>query len=129
KPTSIVVDAPICLGNWCPQNYGRSYRGSMTLLSALTHSINTIAVRLSVSIGDGNARLGRAKIIKLAHDMGITTPLPDTPSLPIGADAVTLIDHTGAYATFPNLGMRVVPHAILEVRSASGELIWRWDRD
>ena len=21
KPTSIVVDAPICLGNWCPQNY------------------------------------------------------------------------------------------------------------
>ncbi len=22
KPTSIVVDAPICLGNWCPHNYG-----------------------------------------------------------------------------------------------------------
>ena len=24
KPTSIVVDAPICLGNWCPQNYSHS---------------------------------------------------------------------------------------------------------
>ena len=31
KPNSIVVDAPICLGNWCPHNYGRSYRGAMTL--------------------------------------------------------------------------------------------------
>ena len=31
KPTSIVVDGPVCIGNWCPQNYGRSYSGSMTL--------------------------------------------------------------------------------------------------
>ena len=104
KPTSIVVDAPICLGNWCPHNYGHSYRGAMPLITALTHSINTIAVRLSVVVGNGNAKLGRAKIIKLAHEMGIRTPLPDTPSLPIGADGVTLLDHTGAYATFPNLG-------------------------
>jgi penicillin-binding protein 1A len=129
KPTSIVVDAPICLGNWCPHNYGRSYRGAMTVIQALTHSINTIAVRLSVMIGDGNAKIGRAKIIKTAHDMGITTPLPDTPSLPIGADSVNLLEHAGAYATFPNLGMKVTPHAILEVRSGSGKLIWRYDRD
>ena len=129
KPTSIVVDAPICLGNWCPHNYGRSYRGAMTVIQALTHSINTIAVRLSVMIGNGNAKLGRAKIIKTAQAMGITTPLPDTPSLPIGADAVNLLEHAGAYATFPNLGLRVTPHAILEARSGTGKLIWRYDRD
>jgi penicillin-binding protein 1A len=128
-PNSIVVDAPICLGNWCPHNYGGGYRGSMTLITALTHSINTVAVRLSVTVGDGNAKLGRARIIKTARDMGITTPLPDTPSLPIGADAVTLLEHVGAYATFPNLGMVVKPHAILEVRTGSGELVWRYDRD
>jgi penicillin-binding protein 1A len=61
--------------------------------------------------------------------MGITTPLPDTPSLPIGADAVNLLEHVGAYGTFPNLGMKVEPHAILEVRSGNGKLIWRYDRD
>ena len=72
KPNSIVVDAPICIGNWCPHNYGHGYGGSMTLITALTHSINTIAVRLSVVVGDGNAKLGRARIIKTAHDMGIT---------------------------------------------------------
>jgi len=129
KPTSIVVDAPICLGNWCPQNYGRGYAGSMTLMQALTASINTIAVRLSVAIGNGNPKLGRSRIIKNAHDMGIRTPLPDTPSLPIGADEVTVLDHTAAHATFPNLGKAVTPHAILEMRTGGGELIWRYDRD
>ena len=128
-PNSIVVDAPICLGNWCPQNYGRGYAGSMTLLTALTRSINTIAVRLSVTIGNGNPKAGRARIIETAHNMGVKTPLPDTPSLPIGADAVTLLEHTGAYATFPNLGMAVSPHALLEVRTSGGELVWRYDRD
>ena len=129
KPTSIVVDAPICLGNWCPHNYGHGYGGSMTLITALTHSINTIAVRLSVAVGDGNPKLGRARIIRTAHDMGIWTPLPDTPSLPIGADAVNLLEHTGAYATFPNFGKKVTPHAILEVRTGTGDLVWRYDRD
>jgi penicillin-binding protein 1A len=128
-PQTVVVDAPICLGNWCPHNYGHGYAGSMTLMTALTHSVNTVAVRLSVMIGNGNAKAGRARIIQTARNMGITTPLPDTPSLPIGADAVTLLQHVGAYATFPNLGMAVAPHAILEVRTGAGELVWRYDRD
>src|SRR5438309_1360221 len=93
KPTSVVVDAPICIGNWCPQNYGHSYGGSMTLTSALTHSINTVAVRLSIMIGKGNPKVGRAKIVDTARKMGLRTPLPDTPSLPIGADEVTVLDH------------------------------------
>jgi penicillin-binding protein 1A len=129
KPTSIVVDAPICLGNWCPHNYGNRYAGSMTLIQALTHSINTVAVRLSIAVGDGNPKLGRSRIVKLAHDMGVKSPLPDTPSLPIGADAVNVLEHTGAYATFPNLGKAVTPHAILEVRTGDGQTIWRFDRD
>jgi penicillin-binding protein 1A len=129
KPSTIVVDGPVCIGNWCPHNYGNGYSGSMPLIQALTHSINTIAVKLSIAVGGGNAKIGRAKIVKLAHDMGIRTPLPDTPSLPIGADEVTVLDHTGAYATFPNLGKAVTPHAILEVRTGAGELVWRFDRD
>jgi penicillin-binding protein 1A len=40
-----------------------------------------------------------------------------------------VLDHTGAYATFPNLGKAVTPHAILEVRTGTGELVWRFDRD
>ncbi|MDP2298678.1 MAG: PBP1A family penicillin-binding protein [Pseudolabrys sp.] len=129
KINSIVVDAPICLGNWCPQNYSGGYSGSMTLLMALTRSINTIAVRLSVAIGDGNPKLGRSRIVKTAYDMGIRTPLTDSSSLPIGAAEVTVLEHTAAYAAFSNLGMAVTPHAILEVRTGGGDLVWRFDRD
>ena len=63
KPTSIVVDGPVCIGNWCPHNYSGGYAGSMTLTEALTRSINTIAVKLSIAIGNGNAKAGRAKIV------------------------------------------------------------------
>ena len=60
RPNSIVADAPICLGNWCPQNYSRSFSGSMPLTSALARSINSIPVRMSLEIGKGNAKAGRA---------------------------------------------------------------------
>jgi penicillin-binding protein 1A len=129
KPTTTVVDGPVCIGNWCPHNYGNGYSGAQPLWSALKNSINTVAVKLSIAIGHGNPKAGRAKIVETAHKMGIRTPLPDTPSLPIGADAVTVVEHVVAYATFPNLGKAVTPHAILEVRTGAGETIWRFDRD
>src|SRR5260370_19112393 len=114
KPTSVVVDGPVCIGNWCPQNYGRSYSGSVTLTQAITRSINVIPVKLSIMMGgSAGPRAGRAKIIQTARRMGIKAPLPDTPSLPIGAHELTLLEHTGAYLTFPNPSNTLKPHPIL----------------
>ncbi|SHJ63746.1 penicillin-binding protein 1A [Bradyrhizobium lablabi] len=130
KPTSIVVDGPVCIGNWCPQNYGHSYSGAVTLTQAITRSINVVPVKLSIAIGGkGGPKAGRAKIVEVARRFGIKAPLPDTPSLPIGADEVTVIEHAVAYATFPNKGRSVTPHAVLEVRTGAGDLVWRFDRD
>ncbi|MDC7787078.1 PBP1A family penicillin-binding protein [Rhodoplanes sp. TEM] len=128
-PKSIVVDGPVCVGNWCPKNYSGGYSGSMQLTDALKRSINTIAVKLANFVGKGSPRAGRNKIVALARSMGLRTPLTDTPSLPIGAAEVTVLDHTVAYATFPNAGRAVRAHAILEVRTGMGETIWRFDRD
>jgi penicillin-binding protein 1A len=130
KPTSIVVDGPVCIGNWCPQNYGHSYSGAVTLTQAITRSINVVPVKLSIAIGGkGGPKAGRAKIVEVARRFGIKAPLPDTPSLPIGADEVTILEHSVAYATFPNKGRAVTPHSVLEVRTGAGDLVWRWDRD
>ena len=96
---------------------------------ALTRSINVIPVKLSIALGNGNPKLGRAKIRELARKAGIRSPLPDTPSMPIGANEVTVLDHTGGYAMFVNDGKAITPHAVLEVRNSTGELIWRFDRD
>jgi penicillin-binding protein 1A len=128
-PTSIVVDGPVCIGNWCPHNYSGGFAGSMTLTDALRRSINTIAVKLSIAIGNGNPKAGRVKIIQTARNMGLRTPLTDSTSLPIGAAEVTVLDHTVAYATFPNAGKAVSPHGILEVRTGNGDVVWRFDRD
>jgi len=124
RPTSIVVDKPICLGNWCPQNYGRSFSGSMPLTSALARSINSIPVWMSLQIGKGNAKAGRAQIIDTARKMGLTHPLVDSSSLPIGAAEVTVIDMTASYAVFANGGKRAAPYVAWEVKNSQGELIY-----
>jgi penicillin-binding protein 1A len=129
KPTSVLSDSPVCIGNWCPHNYSGGYSGNVTLIEAITHSINVIPVKLSIELGHGNPKLGRAMIVQTARNFGIQSPLPDTPSLPIGADEVYVYQHAVAYATFPNLGKAVAPHAALEVRTGTGQLVWRFDRD
>ncbi len=140
KPTTIVVDGPICIGNWCPHNYKNTYAGSLPLMTALAHSLNTVAVRLSIAIGEADsvpghnnvfeeAKRGRAKIIATARAMGLTTPLVDTVSLPIGAAEVTVVDMASAYCTFANGGLRAPPYAAVEIKNSRGEVIYRHDRD
>jgi penicillin-binding protein 1A len=129
NPQSKVVDAPICIGNWCPHNYKNSYSGSMPMWNALAHSLNTVAVRLSIAIGDGKPKEGRARIIATARKLGVTAPLPDTQSLPLGADEVSPMDQATAYSAFANGGKRIKPYAALEIFNSRGELIYTHDRD
>lgn len=116
-PASIVVDAPIRIGNWAPKNYNRSYRGRITLKTALTKSINTIPVRLSVAIG-------RQPIADMAKRLGIETPIRVTRALPLGPSEVTVMDMATGYSAFANGGYRARPHAVLNVRTSSGEVLY-----
>ena len=67
---------------------------------------------------------------RLRKAMGMRTPLPDTPSLPIGADEVTVLDHTGRLRHLPQPrqgGRRRTPS--WKCAPATGEVVWRFDRD
>jgi len=119
---SIVPDRPVSIGNWSPKNYTRSFRGPVTLKTALTKSINTIPVRLSLDFG-------REKIIETAYAMGLTHELENSISLPIGSSEVTAIDMASSYATFANGGYAAPAYAILEVRNSDGDLLYRRERD
>ncbi|UMY18708.1 PBP1A family penicillin-binding protein [Methylobacterium organophilum] len=133
KPDTPVVDSPVCVGNWCPQNYGRSYSGRQPMWLAVAKSINTIPIKISIALGKGMgithewnaAKAGRAKIIQTAKAMGVTTPITDTPSLPIGSTEVTVMDQASGFAVFANGGKRAKPYATVEVRNSSGEVIYR----
>ncbi|MBM3607487.1 MAG: PBP1A family penicillin-binding protein [Alphaproteobacteria bacterium] len=134
RPTTLVTDSPICLGNWCPKNYGGSFAGRVPLIRALASSYNTVAVKLSVDAGDGRnnwdkARSGRSRIVDLSRRMGLTTPLNDTVSLPIGAGEVHVLDMAAAYAVFANGGYAALPFAAVEVRNSAGDVIYRRDPD
>ena len=94
--------------------------GTLPLWAALAHSLNTVAVKLSIAIGDGSPKAGRAKIIETAHALGLNTPLTDTVSLPVGADEVTVIDMATAYSAFANGGKRVMPFAVVDIRDSHG---------
>ncbi len=131
------VDASgICIGDYCVHNYHGESAGRIPLYRALAESLNTAAIRMSVKIGEVYwppkqsyhlakiAALGRSKIVETARAMGVTTPLIDTVSLPVGADEVKMIDMVAANAALANGGMRATPYAALEVRNSAGKLIY-----
>jgi len=90
-PDSLIDDEPITVGSWTPVNNDGVYRGQITLREAFARSSNAATVRLSETVGRGN-------VIRAARDLGITTPLPNTPSLALGTAGVSLLELTSAYA-------------------------------
>ncbi len=63
----------------------------------------------------------------MVRRFGITNPM--APSLPsaLGASEVSLIEMVGAYASFPNKGIRMVPHLIRKVYNRDGSLLEEYD--
>jgi penicillin-binding protein 1A len=116
-PETAIVDAPITIGNWSPKNYSHRYAGRTNLRTALAKSYNTVPVRLMTQIG-------RKKIIDATHLVGVQSEIQSVPSLVLGANGMTVLDITTGYATFANGGKLSQPHTVLEMRRASGELIY-----
>ena len=131
------IDASsVCIGDYCVHNYHGESAGILPLYRALAESLNTAAIRMSIKIGEVYwppkqpyhlariAALGRSKIVQTARAMGVTTPLVDTVSLPVGADEVKMIDMVAANATLASGGVRITPYAAVEVRNAAGKLVY-----
>lgn len=105
---SILDDSPFCIQlpnqpDYCPENYGREFKGLMTMTDALAQSINTVAVKVSEEVG-------RPRVRAVANDFGIRADLIDTPALALGASESTLLDMTGAYAGIRNEGILAKPY-------------------
>ncbi|MDQ8730128.1 transglycosylase domain-containing protein [Bradyrhizobium sp. LHD-71] len=90
-PDTMVIDEPISIGDYEPKNFDNNYQGDVSLRQAFASSINTVAVRLSETVGRNN-------VIDVARDLGITTPLEPTASLALGTWEVQLLELTSAYA-------------------------------
>ena len=112
-PDSMIEDEPITIGGWTPVNSDRVYRGEITLREAFARSSNAATVRLSEKVGRGN-------VIRAARDLGITSPLPDKPSLALGTAGVSLLELTSAYAAVMSGRYPVVAHGLPDQPAESG---------
>jgi penicillin-binding protein 1A len=116
-PESVRDDKPLALKGWKPENYSREYHGPVSLTQALAHSLNTVAVRLTLEVG-------APAVAKTAYRLGITSKLDANPSLALGTSEVSLIELVSAYAPFANGGDAIAAHVILRVRSHNGKALF-----
>jgi penicillin-binding protein 1A len=91
NPGVMVVDEPVKIGNWEPKNYTNKYLGPMTLQTALSQSINTVAARLASEVGTSN-------VAATARRLGITSKIQLDPSMALGAVEVSPMEMAQAYA-------------------------------
>ena len=121
-PADMITDRPVCIGDWCPQNYGRNYKGSVTLASAFAQSLNTVPVTLSI-------KTGRDTIAALSHRMGLQADYPVTRSLALGVASVSVLDMTSSYAVLANGGHKTKAFGITQMNTLSGEEVFSYDAD
>ncbi|MDR1784705.1 MAG: penicillin-binding protein 1A [Endomicrobium sp.] len=101
---------------WAPANYGKKYRGSVTLRTALALSINTCAVETIMKVTP-------AKVIQTARNLGITTPLANSFSLALGSSEVTLQEMVSAFTTFASGGIKTTPYIITKISDRNGKIL------
>jgi penicillin-binding protein 1A len=122
-PDSGILDGPINIKGWKPENYTREYFGEVPMHRALAQSLNTPVVRVIQDVGPRS-------VVRTAQRLGISSPLQALPSLALGTSEVTPLEMTAAYAAFANGGTAVIPYAITQVKTAAGKVIYtRQTRD
>jgi membrane peptidoglycan carboxypeptidase len=89
----------------------------MSMLSALTNSINPAAVGLA-------EKVGYPRVIGVARQLGITGEIGEYPAMVLGSNEKTMLEMVAAYAAINNRGVYVEPTPFDEIYGPDGELLW-----
>lgn len=132
-PSSVIMDVETHFPggsqdqkDYVPKNYDGKFVGPIQIRYALANSKNIPAVKTT-------AWVGVKDILRLAHDMGISTLEPTQEnlnrlglSITLGGGEVTLLDLTSAYGTFANKGVTQPTVSILKVTDANNSTIFQY---
>lgn len=113
-----ILDAPIDINGWSPENSGGRYRGWVSLAEAFARSLNAPTVVLAQEVG-------LDKVIAAARELGINAPLANTPSLALGTSEISLLDLTSAYASVRLGKAPVEPWGIVDFQAAGQSRAFR----
>jgi penicillin-binding protein 1A len=119
-PPQLTIHDKRCLNGidtpWDVHNYADESAGTMSLRDATAHSVNTIFAQVVTEVGPD-------AVVRMAHRLGITSPLRPVCSITLGTQAVSPLEMTSAYATLANHGVRHAPRALQYVIGPSGKAL------
>jgi len=111
---SVVYEA---YNDWTPRNSKGGYGGYYSMKGALTHSVNTVSVKVL-------EKTGIKEVIKHAQQMGIAGELPEMLSLALGTGDVSLKEMVRAYSIFLNDGRLIEPVFLKRIEDKFGNVLF-----
>jgi penicillin-binding protein 1A len=114
---------------WDPENYDKTFKGSMTLREGFKQSRNLIAIKLAQDVGPRRiAHYAKTMLGDKYYVQGERTrseiPIAPVTSIAIGTSGVHLMDLVAAYSVFPNKGIYVEPIGLKRVADKDGNTVF-----
>lgn len=100
---------------WTPRNSQNDYEVDYSMKGALAYSVNTVAAKMIAMAGVSNT-------VSLAKKMGITSEIPEVPSIALGSSSISLMEMTTAYACFANQGVSTPGYFIDAIYDLDGHV-------
>ena len=126
NPNGTVVFDIVGSEPWEISNYlGTSYEvNELSIFEATVKSVNVVYAQIIM-------RVGAYSVVKIAKDMGITTPLNPYPAIGLGGltIGVSPLETCTAFSTIANYGVRHDPVAILKVTDKDGNILQEYEEE
>jgi penicillin-binding protein 1B len=104
---------------WTPKNYSGGEHGVVSMSQALANSYNLSAVRLG-------QEFGLPSFVNHLKKFGVTSEIPNYPSIFLGAVNMSPMEVLGIYSNFASGGLKYPTKAIRSVVDANGRLLERY---
>lgn len=116
SPCEKVPNVRVCIDNWCPSNSGGGEGGMISFKEALANSVNYISALLI-------KQYGTQSVINLVRKMGVTSDIPNTPSICLGVADISVYEMVGAFSTFFNKGVYTKPIFMTRIEDKNGNIL------
>ena len=107
-------------GDWCPENSdGPNDKNNgklITLKKALANSINYITAWIM-------KQYGPHAVVSLVKRLGITSEIPEVPSICLGTADINVFEMVAANSTFVNKGTYIQPTFITRIEDKNGKVL------
>jgi penicillin-binding protein 2A len=119
----MLVDEPINIDGYQPQNIDKRYRGQVTMYDALINSYNIPPVwllnKMGIEEGFNTVERFGIPLEKEDHNLGLALG-----GLHQGTSPLLMAQ---AFSAFPNDGIMMQAHAISEIKDAEGKIVGSWN--